>query len=155
MFIRRTQTRNRVSGQAYFTHRLVESLRVGKAVKQRTLLNMGSQFELDQAAWPALAARIEQLLHGRGSLLASTLSETAETLAQRYAAHLLARQPDELMRGLKGGRTERLGGGRGAFYRSRPGHAGTGSPAYGGGGAGGTGGGAPTRVRGQACGAGF
>src|SRR5512143_2249829 len=97
MFIRRTQTRDRVSGQAYFTHRLVESLRVGKAVKQRTLLNLGSQFELNQAEWPALAARIEQLLHGQGSLLASTLSETAETLAQRYAAQLLARQPDELM----------------------------------------------------------
>jgi hypothetical protein len=27
--------------------------------------------------------------------LASTLSETAETLAQRYAAQLLARQPEE------------------------------------------------------------
>jgi hypothetical protein len=40
MFIRRTQTRNRVSGETYFTHRLVETLRVGKAVKQRTLLNL-------------------------------------------------------------------------------------------------------------------
>ena len=37
MFIRRTQTRNRVSGEAYYTHRLVETIRVGKAVKQRTL----------------------------------------------------------------------------------------------------------------------
>ena len=95
MFIRRTQTRNRVSGEAYCTHRLVETLRVGKAVKQRTLLNLGSQFDLKQAEWPVLAARIEQLLHGQGSLLASTLSETAETLAQRYAAQLLARQPEE------------------------------------------------------------
>ena len=95
MFIRRTQTRNRVSGEAYCTHRLVETSRVGKTVKQRTLLNLGSQFELNQAEWPALAARIEQLLHGQGSLLAATLSETAETLAQRYAAQLLARQPED------------------------------------------------------------
>jgi transposase len=95
MFIRRTQTRNRVSGEAYCTHRLVETIRVGKAVKQRTLLNLGSQFELNQTEWPVLATRIEQLLHGQGSLLASTLSETAETLAQRYAAQLLARQPEE------------------------------------------------------------
>ena len=106
MFIRRTQTRNRVSGEAYYTHRLVETIRVGKAVKQRTLLNLGSQFDVKQAEWPALAARIEQLLHGQGSLLArgsprlatglgpSTLSDTAETLAQRYAAQLLARQPE-------------------------------------------------------------
>lgn len=95
MFIRRTQTRNRVSGEAYYTHRLVETIRVGKAVKQRTLLNLGSQFDVKQAEWPVLAARIEQLLHGQGSLLASTLSDTAETLAQRYAAQLLARQPEE------------------------------------------------------------
>ncbi len=115
MFIRRTQTRNRVSGQAYFTHRLVESLRVGKAVKQRTLLNLGSQFELNQAAWPALAARIEQLLHGQGSLLASTLSETAETLAQRYAAQLLARQPDELMLVSKAGAPSAPGAGAARF----------------------------------------
>lgn len=94
MFIRRTQTRNRVSGEAYYTHRLVETIRVGKAVKQRTLLNLGSQFDVKQAEWPVLAARIEQLLHGQGSLLASTLSDTAETLAQRYAAQLLARQPE-------------------------------------------------------------
>ena len=70
MFIRRTQTRNRVSGEAYYTHRLVETIRVGKAVKQRTLLNLGSQFDVKQADWPVLAARIEQLLHGQGSLLA-------------------------------------------------------------------------------------
>jgi transposase len=95
MFIRRTQTRNRISGEAYCTHRLVETIRVGKAVKQRTLLNLGSQFELNQTEWPVLAARIEQLLHGQSSLLTSTLSETAETLAQRYAAQLLARQPEE------------------------------------------------------------
>ena len=98
MFIRRTQTRNRMSGQAYYTHRLVQSIRIGKAVKQRTLLNLGSQFELNPAEWPMLAARIEQLLHGQGSLLASRLSETAETLAQRYAAQLLARQPEEAVR---------------------------------------------------------
>ena len=70
MFIRRTQTRNRVSGEAYYTHRLVETIRVGKAVKQRTLLNLGSQFDVKQAEWPVLAARIEQLLRGQGSLLA-------------------------------------------------------------------------------------
>ena len=49
MFIRRTQTRNRTSGQPYTTHRLVQSVRVGSAVKQSTLLNLGSHFDLPKA----------------------------------------------------------------------------------------------------------
>ena len=35
MFIRRTQTRNRVSGEPYVTYRLVHSARVGGAIKQK------------------------------------------------------------------------------------------------------------------------
>jgi len=94
MFIRCTATRNRKSGEAYFTHRLVETRRVGNAVKQRTLLNLGSHFDLPQAEWPVLAARIEQLLRGQAALLPSSLSEAVEILAQRFAAQLIARQPE-------------------------------------------------------------
>ncbi len=92
MFIRRTNTRNRTNGEAYFSYRLVETSREGNAVKQRTLLNLGSHFNLPQAEWPFLAERIEQLLHGHASLLPSSLPEVTETLAQRYAAQLIARQ---------------------------------------------------------------
>ena len=46
MFIRRTQTRNRVSGEPYTTYRLVQTARVAGAVKQTTLLNLGSHFDL-------------------------------------------------------------------------------------------------------------
>lgn len=55
MFIRRTQTRNRVSGEPYVTHRLVHSTREGETIKQSTLLNVGSHFDLPQVHWPALA----------------------------------------------------------------------------------------------------
>ena len=95
MFIRRTHTRKRTTGEPYFTHRLVDGLRVGAAVKQRTLLNLGAHFDLPQAQWPSLATRIEQLLHGQFSLLAHALPEVVETLAQRYAAQLIARPPHE------------------------------------------------------------
>src|SRR5215471_10477564 len=91
MFIRRTNTRNRVSGEAYVSHRLVETSRIGNAVKQRTLLNLGSHFDLPQAEWPNLTSRIEQLLQGQASLLPSNFAEATETLAQRYAAQLIAR----------------------------------------------------------------
>mgnify|MGYP001788385908 CR=1 FL=1 len=62
MFIRRTQTRNRISGEPYVTFRLVQATRVGKAVKQATVLNLGSHFDLPQAHWPALAPRVRQLI---------------------------------------------------------------------------------------------
>ena len=93
MFIRRTQTRNRTSGQPYTTHRLVQSVRVGSAVKQSTLLNLGSHFDLPKQEWPALARRIDELMQGQCPLLDATLSETAQALAQRYAAQLIAMQP--------------------------------------------------------------
>src|SRR5271157_3598267 len=89
MFIRRTNTRNSKTGEAYFTHRLVEAVRVGMVVRQRTLLNLGTHFDLPQADWAALAARIDALLHGQASLLG--LSPAVESLAQRYAAQLIAR----------------------------------------------------------------
>jgi len=93
MFIRRSQTRNRLSGEPYTTYRLVHTARVGGAVKQTTLLNLGSHFDLAQHEWPALARRIDELLRGQRSLLDTTLSDTGQALAQRYAAQLIALHP--------------------------------------------------------------
>ena len=93
MFIRRTQTRNRLWGEPYTTYRLVHSARVGSAVKQTTLLNLGSHFDLPQDQWPALALRIDELLHGQRPLLDARLSAEGQALAQRYAAQLIALQP--------------------------------------------------------------
>ena len=93
MFIRRTQTRSRASGEPYATYRLVQTDRVGGAVKQTTLLNLGSQFDLAQHEWPALAQRIDALMRGQHCLLDTTLSDAGQALAQRYAAQLIALQP--------------------------------------------------------------
>jgi transposase len=88
MFIRQTKTRNSTTGESYTTFRLVSSERVGKQVRQRTLLNLGRQFSLVKDEWPLLCTRIEQLLSGQGTLLSE--SAPIEALAQRYAARLLA-----------------------------------------------------------------
>ena len=93
MFIRRTQTRNRTSGEPYVTFRLVHSERVGSAVKQTTLLNLGSHFDLPQVHWPALAQRIDELVHGQASMLEATLPEEVQAFAQRFAAQIIARKP--------------------------------------------------------------
>ena len=93
MFIRRTQTRNRISGEPYATFRLVQASRVGKSVRQATVLNLGSHFELPEADWPALAQRIDELVRGQSSMLDGALSEQVQALAQRFAAQIIARQP--------------------------------------------------------------
>ena len=93
MFIRCTRTRSRTSGEPYVTYRLVQTARVGGAVKQTTLLNLGSHFDLPQDQWAALALRIDELLRGQASLLDTSLSVEVQALAQRYAAQLIALRP--------------------------------------------------------------
>jgi hypothetical protein len=65
MFIRRTTVKSRQSGEVYYTYRLVENFRTADGVRQRTLLNLGSRFEVPKEQWSALARRIEALLHGQ------------------------------------------------------------------------------------------
>ena len=91
MFIRRANTRNKATGEAYFTHRLVASLRAGKQVRQMTLLNLGRHFDLPRSDWSRLCARVEALLAAQPGLLAET--KPIEILAQRYAARLTANHP--------------------------------------------------------------
>ncbi|MFM9969159.1 MAG: transposase [Burkholderiales bacterium] len=90
MYIRRVSTRNKITGESYFTHRLVRTERVGKTVRQFTLLNLGRHFAVAQDDWPSLCARIEEILSGQAALL--SLAPDLEKLAQLYAAQLLLRQ---------------------------------------------------------------
>ena len=91
MYIRRTQTRSTASGERYFTYRLVRSERIGGKVKQLTLLNLGRHFDLDQAHWPALCSRIDELLAGQATLMPAAGPAAVERHAQRITAQLVAR----------------------------------------------------------------
>ena len=68
------------------------SERVGKQVRQRTLLNLGRQFGLPQPDWPMLCTRVEQILTGQSNFL--PVSAVIERHAQRLASHLLAAFPN-------------------------------------------------------------
>lgn len=90
MFIRQTKTRSSSDGSPYFTHRLVESKRVGDKVRQRTLLNLGSNFDLPKDLWPELCIRIEQILHAEQPLFAT--APDLEKPAQDIYAQIIARR---------------------------------------------------------------
>ena len=92
MFIRQTTTGNSASDQSYFTYRLVNSVRIGKKVSQKTLLNLGRHFEIERELWPELCARIEQILAGECALF--ELPAAVEREAQSICAKLIALRGD-------------------------------------------------------------
>ena len=93
MFIRAAPTRSSATGERYYTHRLVESVRVDGKVRQVLLHNLGRHFPIDKAYWPALAQRIEELLAPQAPLIPVDLPPLVEREAQRLAAVLRAPAP--------------------------------------------------------------
>jgi len=93
MYIRKTQIQQKKAGGYYYTHRIVESQRIGAKVAQRTLLNLGADFSFPEEQWPILSKRIEEVLHGQHSLV--EIDSDIDKWANRYAARIIARQQDE------------------------------------------------------------
>lgn len=89
MYIRRTSIKSRASGEPYYSHRLVESVRTENGVRQRTLLNLGRHFEVPREQWAALAQRIEHIVSGQRELVPADLDAQWETLAQRFSARVI------------------------------------------------------------------
>ncbi len=88
MFIRQTKTSTSFSGKAYFTYRLVSSERVGKKVRQKTLLNLGHHFDLPREQWPQLCLRLDRILTGQTTLFDA--DEAIEKTAQHIYSQLMA-----------------------------------------------------------------
>jgi hypothetical protein len=93
MFIRQTRTNNKITGEGYFTYRLVRGERIGGKVRQITVLNLGRHFPIKQDDWPLLCSRIEQLLQPQECLLTFECPPLIERTAQRYVGQLIARAP--------------------------------------------------------------
>ena len=97
MYILKTKTKSTPDGGSSYTYRIVESFRVGTLVKQRILLNLGKDFDIEQPHWPLLTARIDQLLQGSAPRqteafdLADDLSQLLEKAAQRYSKLIIAK----------------------------------------------------------------
>ena len=89
MYIRQTSTLSKKDGSTYQSFRLVESVRVGEKVKQRTLLNLGADFSIPRELWSELTGRIEEILSHAKPLFPPDVAIEVE--AQRIAAKLLSR----------------------------------------------------------------
>jgi len=107
MYIRKTKVKSGQQGEAYYTYRIVESVRSASGVKQRTLINLGKQFGVAPEHWPVLVKRIEQIVQGHSASAEQTslfdlkdqLDAHLEKTAQRYAAlmiHKLSQATPEL-----------------------------------------------------------
>ena len=70
----------------------MHSARAGGRIKQTTLLNLGSHFDLPQAHRPALVQSIDELVHGQRSIL-EALPKEGLVFAQRFVAQIIARKP--------------------------------------------------------------
>ena len=92
MFIRKIRTRTTASGESYFSHRLVASQREGDKVRQKTLLNLGRHFPIDQGDWPLLCPRVDERMTHQATLNFMTLPTEIEAEARRIAKRLLERQ---------------------------------------------------------------
>lgn len=95
MFIRQTRTNSTVTGEGYFTFRLVRGERIAGKVRQITVLNLGRHFPILQADWPLLCSRLEQLLNPQDLLCSLECPDKIERAAQRYYAQLIERAPAE------------------------------------------------------------
>jgi hypothetical protein len=88
MYIRETTTSKKADGTSYSSFRIVASERINGKVKQKTLLNIGSVFDLPSRLWDTLCSRIEDILEGAVPLIPPP--EKIEYYAQQFAARLIA-----------------------------------------------------------------
>ena len=62
MSVRQTRTNNKITGEGYFSLRLVRGERIGGGVRRVTILKLGRNSAVKQDDCPVLCSRIEQLL---------------------------------------------------------------------------------------------
>ncbi len=87
MFIRRSPKRRSPDGATYANFRLVQSVRINGRLRQKTLLNLGTGFDVPAQDWPLLCRIIEAIATSRS--LPPACSEAPDLLDR---ARSLARQ---------------------------------------------------------------
>jgi len=90
MFIRKVPHKNKKNRKAYYTYKLVESIRTERGPRQRDILNLGVDFDLPKEQWKDLANCIEGIITGQKLLF--DYPKQIRALATRYARTIIRQQ---------------------------------------------------------------
>lgn len=97
MFIKKINKKNRTGELVYSYYRLCESYRIGKSVRQKTILSLGKLDELSSDdQFKQLADRIDSLLAEQSEIFSQT-DPVIEILAQKFYAQLCEKKKIEEM----------------------------------------------------------
>ena len=75
------------NSREYKTFKLVESFRTERGPRQRTVLNLGADFDLPEAQWKDLANRIEEIITRQEPIFA--YAPEVERLARKYVRRII------------------------------------------------------------------
>lgn len=92
MFIRQTIKKDNTNNKIYINYQLVESYRTEKGPRQRILLTIGSDVDLNKGERKLLANRIEEIICGIQNIV--PYPANIELLAQHFAKVLLTKRND-------------------------------------------------------------
>jgi hypothetical protein len=96
MFIKKINKKNRNGELVYSYYRLCESYRIGKVVRQRTVLSLGTLDALSsEEQFKHLADRIESLLAGQVAPLFGPTDPVVEVLARGFYAQICEKKKTE------------------------------------------------------------
>lgn len=97
MYIRESTQKHKKHKTRYKTYKLAESIRTERGPRQRTVLNLGSDFTLPQSQWKDLSNRIEEIITGQENLFG--YPKEIESLAKTYARRIIRRKASVVKRG--------------------------------------------------------
>jgi len=86
MFIRASNQKKKTQTE-YKTFKLVESFRTERGPRQRTVLNLGADFDLPEAQWKDLANRIEEIITRQEPIF--TYAPEVERLARKHVRRII------------------------------------------------------------------
>ena len=86
MFIRASNQKKKTQTE-YKTFKLVESFRTERGPRQRTVLNLGADFDLPEAQWKDMANRIEEIITRQEPIF--TYAPEVERLARKHVRRII------------------------------------------------------------------
>ena len=102
MFIRASVQKKKTQTE-YKTFKLVESFRTERGPRQRTVLNLGVDFDLPEAQWKDLVNRIEEIITRQEPLF--TYAPEVERLARKYVRRIIRQGGSDVVYLIRAGKS--------------------------------------------------